>query len=443
MQNWASVPAPGPHRHRLLVAGAASGAQPAEGVHGDAERPGARRAGDARQRHLRRAGLGPRRRGRHPRGLRRRAHRRPAGRRQDHRAPGSAARRRVPTTHRPAEDRSTDGTSAESGATSPNLAARCCSFLAAVDRHVRPARRPRRHRLGEGPQRLEAASSASTCRAAPASPCRRRPPRARSPPEKLRQARSIIDQRVNATGVTEGEVTTQGGNQVIIEIPGSDESDIVDQVGRTAQLRFRLVWASTESAQKPADPAEVKKQDEAIAKVDWSKLTLDQIIKAETQGVESLPKEYVPGLNALNAQRRGLRLRQEEPPAGGPRRPAARHVRHQDRRGRRCSAPPSSRAPTSRAPAPSCRRARCPGSSPSSSRARARRRSTPSPRRSTSSSSRATTRPADSPSCSTARSSAHPPRTATSPTGRPRSPATSPPPRPRRWRTSSSTVRCR
>ena len=125
-------------------------------------------------------------------------------------------------------------------------------------------------------------------------------------PEKLRQARSIIDQRVNATGVTEGEVTTQGGNQVIIEIPGSDESDIVDQVGRTAQLRFRLVWASAQSAEKPADPAEVKKQNEAIAKVDWTKLSLEQILQAETEGVESLPKEYIPGLNALNAQAKGF-----------------------------------------------------------------------------------------------------------------------------------------
>jgi preprotein translocase subunit SecD len=121
-------------------------------------------------------------------------------------------------------------------------------------------------------------------------------------PEKLRQARSIIDQRVNASGITEGEVTTQGGNQVIIEIPGQDESDIVDQVGRTAQLRFRLVWASSQSAQKPGDPAETKKQNEAVAKIDWSKLSLDQIIQAETQGVQSLPKQYIPGLNALNAQ---------------------------------------------------------------------------------------------------------------------------------------------
>lgn len=119
-------------------------------------------------------------------------------------------------------------------------------------------------------------------------------------PEKLRQARGIIDQRVNATGVTEAEVTTQGGNQVIIEIPGQKKGDIVDQVGRTAQLRFRLLWASTESAQKPADPAEVKAQQAIVDKIDWSKLTLDQLIQAETQGVDSLPKQYVPGLNALN-----------------------------------------------------------------------------------------------------------------------------------------------
>ena len=73
-------------------------------------------------------------------------------------------------------------------------------------------------------------------------------------PDKLRQARTIIDQRVNATGVTEAEVTTQGGNQVIIEIPGEDESDIVDQVGSTAQLRFRLVWASTERRAEAGRP---------------------------------------------------------------------------------------------------------------------------------------------------------------------------------------------
>ncbi|MFI5428348.1 hypothetical protein [Aeromicrobium sp. UC242_57] len=58
--------------------------------------------------------------------------------------------------------------------------------------------------------------------------------------DKLDQARSIIDQRVNATGVTEAEVTTQGSDQIIIEIPGERKAGIVDEVGKTAQLRFRL-----------------------------------------------------------------------------------------------------------------------------------------------------------------------------------------------------------
>jgi preprotein translocase subunit SecD len=125
-------------------------------------------------------------------------------------------------------------------------------------------------------------------------------------PEKLREARSIIDQRVNASGVTESEVTTQGGNQVIIEIPGQNKSNIVDQVGRTAQLRFRLLWASTQSAQKPLDPAAVKKQEDIVNGIDWSKLKLEQLIQAETQGVKTLPNEYVPGLNAVQELAKGF-----------------------------------------------------------------------------------------------------------------------------------------
>ena len=61
--------------------------------------------------------------------------------------------------------------------------------------------------------------------------------------DKLDQAKDIIDQRVNGTGVSEAEVSTQGGDQIIVEVPGQERQDLVEQVGRTAQLRFRLVWA--------------------------------------------------------------------------------------------------------------------------------------------------------------------------------------------------------
>jgi preprotein translocase subunit SecD len=82
---------------------------------------------------------------------------------------------------------------------------------------------------------------------------------------KLREARNIIDQRVNASGVTEAEVTTQSGGQVLIEIPGKKESKLVDTVRQTAQLRFRLVWTGgLASSSTPADKAEKKAQQDKI-----------------------------------------------------------------------------------------------------------------------------------------------------------------------------------
>lgn len=60
----------------------------------------------------------------------------------------------------------------------------------------------------------------------------------------LEEARNIIDQRVNGKGVAEAEVTTQGGNQIVVEIPGDSREDLIDIVKRQAQLRFRLVACS-------------------------------------------------------------------------------------------------------------------------------------------------------------------------------------------------------
>jgi len=62
--------------------------------------------------------------------------------------------------------------------------------------------------------------------------------------ESLNEARSIIDQRVNATGVTEAEVTVEGNRYIVVDIPGKSRRDLVETVKRQAQLRFRLVACS-------------------------------------------------------------------------------------------------------------------------------------------------------------------------------------------------------
>ena len=116
---------------------------------------------------------------------------------------------------------------------------------------------------------------------------------------KLAEARDIIDQRVNGTGVAEAEVTTQGGNQVIIEIPGEQRQGIANQVGRTAQLRFRLLWEVGSNSDTKTTPEDLMK---AVDSADWSKLTLQQMIDAETKGIASLPKEYQAAVAALQQQ---------------------------------------------------------------------------------------------------------------------------------------------
>jgi preprotein translocase subunit SecD len=57
----------------------------------------------------------------------------------------------------------------------------------------------------------------------------------------LNEAASIINNRVNGSGVSESSVSTQGGKNIVVEIPGKNRKDLVQAVERTAQLRFRLV----------------------------------------------------------------------------------------------------------------------------------------------------------------------------------------------------------
>lgn len=70
------------------------------------------------------------------------------------------------------------------------------------------------------------------------------------PKESLEEAKSIIDQRVNGSGVTGGRVTTEGNDVIKVSIPGTGkvQQETAERVRQTAKLRFRLVACSP---QKP------------------------------------------------------------------------------------------------------------------------------------------------------------------------------------------------
>ena len=60
-------------------------------------------------------------------------------------------------------------------------------------------------------------------------------------PEQMRQAVTIIRQRVDASGVGEAEVTTQAGNQIVVQIPGQADEETRNRIEASAQLQLRAV----------------------------------------------------------------------------------------------------------------------------------------------------------------------------------------------------------
>ncbi len=61
-------------------------------------------------------------------------------------------------------------------------------------------------------------------------------------PGQLDQAVEIIRQRIDANGVAESEISTQGGRNIVVAIPGTPSKDQLDAIRKPSQLRFRAVF---------------------------------------------------------------------------------------------------------------------------------------------------------------------------------------------------------
>ncbi len=69
----------------------------------------------------------------------------------------------------------------------------------------------------------------------------------------LEEARQIIESRVNAYGVAEAEVVTEGNRNIVISLPGQNRD--LTNVGEAAELRFRKVLTATDGTGAAAAPA--------------------------------------------------------------------------------------------------------------------------------------------------------------------------------------------
>ncbi|WP_176611253.1 protein translocase subunit SecD [Actinomadura sp. WMMB 499] len=73
------------------------------------------------------------------------------------------------------------------------------------------------------------------------------------PAEQMDQAVKIMTQRVNGLGVSDAEVQKQGGDNIVVNVPGAGQNRVVNMIGTTAKLQFRQVFASADG--RPATGA--------------------------------------------------------------------------------------------------------------------------------------------------------------------------------------------
>lgn len=67
----------------------------------------------------------------------------------------------------------------------------------------------------------------------------------------IQKAVDIIRNRVDGSGVSEAEVTTQGGSNIVISLPGSPDPATIASLQKSSQLRFRAVLVEGSSAPAP------------------------------------------------------------------------------------------------------------------------------------------------------------------------------------------------
>jgi len=124
-------------------------------------------------------------------------------------------------------------------------------------------------------------------------------------PTSLELARTIIQQRVDSMGVGETEVTTSGDRQIVVSVPNVQAEELVEMVGKTAQLYFRKVFAvAVAPAAVPAptdpeasDPASVTPEPSPTA----NSRPLPQLPTPVPSPRPTAPADPQPGLDELLA----------------------------------------------------------------------------------------------------------------------------------------------
>lgn len=111
--------------------------------------------------------------------------------------------------------------------------------------------------------------------------------------DQLQQAVSIIRQRVDAAGVSEAEITTQGNQHISVSIPGKADEATLQRIEASAKLDFRPVLTYNVGASTATADTEGS-EDEAAATGDDAKADDAQAEDSAASDTSDLDPETIP-----------------------------------------------------------------------------------------------------------------------------------------------------
>ncbi len=106
--------------------------------------------------------------------------------------------------------------------------------------------------------------------------------------ETIEQSIEIIRQRVDASGVAEAEISSQGGTNIVVGLPGEPTQDTLDLVRESAQMLFRpVIVVTAPGPDEVAEDAEGASDEEAAATDESAEASEGESTDGEATGDEA------------------------------------------------------------------------------------------------------------------------------------------------------------
>ncbi|MCL1870767.1 MAG: protein translocase subunit SecD [Promicromonosporaceae bacterium] len=110
----------------------------------------------------------------------------------------------------------------------------------------------------------------------------------------IAEAINVIRQRIDANGVSEAEISSQGGKNIVVGIPGKPSQATIDLVSQAAQMRFRAVLTYAAGTPTPTDTGSPSPAATGTAPTDGASPSVSPAGKSAGVGAVTVPAAASP-----------------------------------------------------------------------------------------------------------------------------------------------------